>query len=37
VRFLPASRIGSALLAVEHVGLPPRHAAEHAGLFEHAG
>jgi hypothetical protein len=37
VGFLPASRNGSALLAGEYVGLPPRKAAEDAGLFEHAG
>jgi hypothetical protein len=36
VGFLPALRIGSALLAGEYVGLPPRNAAGYAGLFEHA-
>jgi hypothetical protein len=37
VGFLPASRIGSALLAGEDLGLPPRNVAEYAGLFEDAG
>jgi hypothetical protein len=37
VGFLPASRIGFALLAGEDVGLQPRNVAEYAGLFEDAG